>query len=582
VAFILDAPVITGFTPGEEQVTIDFNPPANTGLTTISNYEYSLDDGANWTAFSPAQTGSPVTITGLTGGQSYPAKLRAMNEVGTGEASQTEEVFSCFNPTDGGETGSDQTITDCDTPDELTSISEATGHYGTLEYQWQKSTESATEGFVNITGATGSNYQPETLNDTTWFRRLARVSCKPDWTDAVTSNAVKITVDFVQTIQIPQGWSYISSYLEPSDPNIVTMWADVVGANNLMILSGIQGIYAPPPFSINTLNNWDVFKGYKVKMNAADELLVSGVPLNDNTVTFTTGTHLIPVLTNQTTALDEVFDNPEDDILYMLDIYSNLVYWPGGGINTLTELVPGKGYLANFKNAVTLAYPPLGDCNKSKSQPLSPTEGPWACVRTPNYHLISISADAVKDLQNADYIGAFDSQGNCVGYAALEKTGQNILLTVYGDEPITPENDGLTEGEMLRFRSFDMNENSENEFTATFNPTFSNADGLFYINGLSGITGLKESATGIGENDLSASVQVYPNPATDVVFLNLTTPEAWLGLKATLLSAEGKLVKTFSITSPTTQLDVSDLQPGIYLLKIGSEENITVKRVVIQ
>jgi hypothetical protein len=50
----------------------------------------------------------------------------------------------------------------------------------------------------------------------------------------------------------------------------------------------------------------------------------------------------------------------------------------------------------------------------------------------------------------------------------------------------------------------------------------------------------------------------------------------------TLLTAEGKLAKTISITSPTTQLNVSDLQSGIYLLKIGSAANVAVKRVVIQ
>ena len=47
-------------------------------------------------------------------------------------------------------------------------------------------------GFSDITSATAAGYQPPALTDTTWFRRLARVSCKPDWTGAVASNVVKI------------------------------------------------------------------------------------------------------------------------------------------------------------------------------------------------------------------------------------------------------------------------------------------------------------------------------------------------------------------------------------------------------
>ena len=396
---------------------------------------------------------------------------------------------------------------------------------------------------------------------------------------------VEVTLS-IQVIEIPQGWSYISSYLTPTDPNIVNMWDEIVAANNLSILTGVNGIYAPAPFFINTLQNWDVMKGYKVKMHQSDELVIAGDSLNDKTVDLLPGLHIIPVLTNQTTDLDEVFDTPETDILYMLDIYTNQVYWPGGGINTLTELVPGKGYVANFKNPVTLTYPPLSNFTVDNSQPLPPADGPWPCVRTSNYHLISISAQAVNDLQNADYIGAFDSQGNCVGYAALEKTGKNILLTVYGDEPITPENDGLMEGEMLCFRSFDINENSEKGLIASFNLVFPNTDGLFYANGLSGISGFKESSTGIGENNPATSVEVYPNPAKDVLNITLTGFKTLSGLEkgltATLLTTEGKVVKTYPITSPITQMDVSGLQTGIYLLKIETTDQIVVKRVVKQ
>ncbi len=586
VAFLLSAPVITGFTPGEDEATMDFTPPGNVGTDAITNYEYSLNDGSDWTPFSPAQTTSPVTISGLTGGQTYPARLRAVNEAGTGEASDAYTIYSCYNPTDGGTIAADQDIVFCDQPAELTSQTGASGNFGTLEYQWQQSTTSETEGFSDIPGANSANYQPDALTDTTWFRRLARVSCKSDWTGAVSSNVVKLTLTFSQTIHIPKGWSYISSWLEPTNPNIINLWQEVVGANNLVILTGTAGIYAPPPLYINTLQTWDVDKGYKVKMNHQDDLVIDGRPLDDKSVTFPAGVHLIPVLTNQTTPLDEAFSNPANDILYLLDIYTNQVYWPDGQINTLTELVPGKGYLANFKNQVTLSYPELGDCSKSKGEPMPPADGPWPVVRTSGIHLISVSAEAMNGLQNADYIGAFDSQGNCVGYVPVEKSGKNLLLTVYGDEPITAENDGLMEGELLRFRSFSLGDNAEKELTATFNPTFPNADGLFVANGLSGISGFKESATVVGENDMEASVKVYPNPAKEFVTLTLTGFKTLSGLEkglnGTLLTTEGKLVKTFSITSPTIQLDVSDLQTGIYLMKIGSADQIVVKRVVIQ
>jgi len=50
----------------------------------------------------------------------------------------------------------------------------------------------------------------------------------------------------------------------------------------------------------------------------------------------------------------------------------------------------------------------------------------------------------------------------------------------------------------------------------------------------------------------------------------------------TLITAEGKVLKTFTITGNQTQLNVQDLKPGIYVLRIENSENVVVKRLVIQ
>ncbi|MCO4293400.1 hypothetical protein NF867_11035, partial [Solitalea sp. MAHUQ-68] len=47
------------------------------------------------------------------------------------------------------------------------------GYNSTYTYQWQSSTTSASAGFTNIPGATGQQYSPGTLNQTTYFKRIA-------------------------------------------------------------------------------------------------------------------------------------------------------------------------------------------------------------------------------------------------------------------------------------------------------------------------------------------------------------------------------------------------------------------------
>ena len=65
---------------------IAFTAPNNDGGSAITNYEFNLNGGA-FTALSPADAATPVTITGLTAGTTYTVTLRAVNIVGAGPAS---------------------------------------------------------------------------------------------------------------------------------------------------------------------------------------------------------------------------------------------------------------------------------------------------------------------------------------------------------------------------------------------------------------------------------------------------------------------------------------------------------------
>ncbi|MCF8365819.1 MAG: T9SS type A sorting domain-containing protein, partial [Bacteroidales bacterium] len=582
VAFLLSAPAITGFTPGEEEVEVDFDAPANEGADAITNYEYSLDDGANWAAFAPEQASSPVIISGLTGGESYPLQLRAINGAGTGEASGSFEVYPCYNPTNAGEIGESQTIEFNTIPDELISVFAASGHFGALEYQWQQSTTSATTGFSDITGAENASYQPGVILQNTWFRRLARVSCMAAWDDAVSSNVVLITVIHTQTLEIPQGWSYISSYLNPDNSDIEILFQDIVALNNLSILAGINGIYAPAPFFINTMGNWDYTKGYKVKMHQADELFIVGDTLTDKSLAFSPGTHIIPVLTNHDVVLADVIENPQDKLNYMFDLSGNKVFWPAGGIYTLTELEPGKGYLANFSQAVTIEYPDMTN-DGFKSKPFSePAQGPWPIVRTGNVHLVSVSAEAFSNLENADYLGAFDGDGYCVGFVEISGASANVLLTIYGDDLMTEEANGLTEGETISLRTFKTYSNEETPLEAEWNQAFANADGLFATEGLSQIVSLKSSATAISKNHLAADVLVYPNPAKDV--LNLVFDDSFdlINTRIELVNSTGSVVLKQDILQKQTNMEIQHIQPGIFVLKIFRNGNYTFRKVVVQ
>lgn len=81
------APTSLIATPKASSLQIAFTEPISNGGSAFTNYEYTINDGANWIAFSPSDTTTPVTISGLTDGVSYTAKLRAVTALGSGTAS---------------------------------------------------------------------------------------------------------------------------------------------------------------------------------------------------------------------------------------------------------------------------------------------------------------------------------------------------------------------------------------------------------------------------------------------------------------------------------------------------------------
>lgn len=117
----------------------------------------------------------------------------------------------CANPTDGGTITNDQTICSGDDPVTFTSSSPVTGYTGTLEYKWQYSETASTGPWTDIASSNSDIYAASALTATTWYQRVARVSCEPDWTGAVPSNVLKMTVNPLPTaFNVTGGGSYCS------------------------------------------------------------------------------------------------------------------------------------------------------------------------------------------------------------------------------------------------------------------------------------------------------------------------------------------------------------------------------------
>ena len=90
---------------------------------------------------------------------------------------------------------------------------------------------------------------------------------------------------------------------------------------------------------------------------------------------------------------------------------------------------------------------------------------------------------------------------------------------------------------------------------------------------------VKENTVGMS-NPLSNKLEAYPNPANDLLIIKL--PESTCPGKLSITNVMGQQVfsRDFSNQEELTELDISDLETGIYFIKLGSSKGAYVTRVI--
>ena len=86
----------------------------------------------------------------------------------------------------------------------------------------------------------------------------------------------------------------------------------------------------------------------------------------------------------------------------------------------------------------------------------------------------------------------------------------------------------------------------------------------------------------IGESKDAVSILAYPNPVTSE--LRVTLPEAWQDKQVVfeLYNINGQIVKQLVNTnaSQTEVMNVSDISPGLYVMKVSNANETSVQRIV--
>lgn len=388
-----------------------------------------------------------------------------------------------------------------------------------------------------------------------------------------------------QNIFLPEGWSGISSYLIPENPEMEVVFQDI--QDEIVIVQNSDGIYWPGQ-SVNTLGSWDTYSGYQVKTASDILFTITGCPVSPTALQLVAGWNLMPVLSACQVSANELFAPHLDELVVLKEVAGIGIYWPEYGINTLEDVVPGKAYFALINGNITIVYP---DCLKSKEQQTGisvelQNMTSWnKPVKTSLSHLILFPSAVLQKIKISpgDYIGGFTSDGQCTGMVKIGSPAQNHCLMLFGDDQLTPQKDGFTEGEPMMIKLFQTEKNKEVELLVEFDLNFPQQS---YFTG-HGVSALKAGELAICSVDNAGELafNIFPNPSNEKVTISWNQ-EGNQNASILIYNTFGQIVKecNYQVTQPGKQqfiIDVSRLEQTSYFVSIVSGRQTGIKKLII-
>ncbi|MBN2357151.1 choice-of-anchor D domain-containing protein [candidate division KSB1 bacterium] len=266
-------------------------------------------------------------------------------------------------------------------------------------------------------------------------------------------NKFDATEQLCMTLNLDQGWNMFSLNVSPDNPDISVVFNAIAG--KIIIAKSGDGKSYIPGYGINDIGPLQLTRGYQIYLNAPATLEVCGMPMDVSTaVALPAGWSIISYLPR----------SPMDAAAALASIRNQLVlaknnagqtYIPAYGINDIGQMQPGQGYQIYLSSAATLVYP-SGSAQQKGAAAIEAKAQPrhfGFTSRTGQNAVLILPAEVVRrdiQIQPGDEIGAFTPSGLCCGSGVWQ--GENLAITIWGDDDQSETIDGFRTGESISFR----------------------------------------------------------------------------------------------------------------------------------
>jgi len=389
-----------------------------------------------------------------------------------------------------------------------------------------------------------------------------------------------INVPF-QRIDLSQGWNMISSYRNPVDLSVASIFENI--EDDLLLIRNNAGDMYFPSLSINSIVDWDITQGYKAYMMEQATLDVFGTKIvpDETPIELPQGWSMISYLRDSEMSVVDCFADFVDDVLLIKNIDGD-IYFPGININTLGNLTPGLGYMIYMMDEATLTYP----SNSSPRQALKCDEiTPRATYIVPEIHRTGNNMSLIietEDLRNNSEISIWTTNNVLVGSGKVHNG--KAAITIWGDNDRTEIIDGALQLENLKAMVFEKESAMSDEIELSnirSTITDQNTDYLTYKTDdiiLATVLSLSKATS----EDILLTCK--PNPTTgETVIEYKIEKDGFVSLQ--LYSISGQLIQKISEAERasglhTLNFDGTKLANGVYNLQmlVG---NVSTNRLLV-
>ena len=380
-----------------------------------------------------------------------------------------------------------------------------------------------------------------------------------------------------QLLALNAGWNMASSYVQTENMSIEFIMAPIL--SQVIIVKDNLGLAYLPEWGFNGIGSWDNTQGYQLKLNDAAVIDMTGVIVEPELtpINLVEGWNMVAYLRSEPASVDAVFDAFTSDIIIVKDVMG-MAYLPEWGFNGIGDMLAGQGYQIKLHASHVLTYNANDDGYRMTQTP--PVDNRPIVVdfdknTGSNMHLLIPEQAWNTPVSSKDELYVYDAKGDMVGAAKI--TFPNTLITLWGNDLLTAEKDGLYDAE---------------EWSLVLYSEESKTVQSVSLELKTGVSGYEKDAlviaSQITESNFEKGLALYnsvPNPARNFTEISFyLNKEMDLTLRLFNVIGEEIQLITAGIKSAgyhTAQVDVNQLAPGSYFYQLQADDAQITKRLEV-